>query len=89
MAQGWAQVFPTNIFWGIDAYIDARSGDLYSLPWPGCRDQRSLSPGATWRLQLRYARAPSQLGVALNNKLGKEVFHEGRVYRISSSEVTP
>jgi hypothetical protein len=84
---GWEHFTPADVSWS------GPQGSLWS-PGYGCFLAVGWPPGlptnACWRLQVSYGREPSRLGILINQKSGRELFHSGKVEAtVPSSEVRP
>jgi hypothetical protein len=71
---GWQTFLPNRASWsGINGgYWSPGYGCLYAVGWPP-----GLPTNATWRLRVSYGPEPSRLGMIVNRKLGREIFHGG------------
>ena len=80
---GWQTFLPNGTSWsGVEGgYWSPGYGCLYAVGWPP-----GLPTNATWRLRVSYGREPSRLGMVVNRKLGREIFHSGREEAVISSE---
>jgi len=80
---GWQTFSPNGTSWsGVNGgYWSPGYGCLFAVGWPP-----GLPTNAKWRLRVSYGREPSRLGMVLNQKLGREIFHSGREEAVISSE---
>ena|SRR5579872_3430583 len=83
---GWERFTPTNRSWF------GPEGSLWT-PGYGCFIAVGWPPGlptnVCWRLQLSYGKDPSALGLLINQKSGRELFHSSKAENtIPSSEVS-
>jgi hypothetical protein len=82
---GWKPFVPKGGPWtGVEGQLWSPGyGCLIAVGWPP-----GLATNATWRLQMRYGRDPSTLGIIINQKTGREFFPRGKAeWTIISSEV--
>jgi|SRR5581483_5032841 len=80
---GWQTFLPKGTSWsGINGgYWSPGYGCIFAVGWPP-----GLPTNATWRLRVSYGPEPSTLGMVLNRKLGREIFHSGPEEAVISSE---
>ena len=82
---GWQAFIPSHRSWsgvGGSQWLP-RSGRVQAVGWPP-----GLPTNASWRLRVRYGRDPSLLGMMINQKAGRVIFHSGTARTlIASSEV--
>jgi hypothetical protein len=82
---GWQRFVLTNSSWsGVGGSLwQPGYGCLFGVGWPP-----GLPTNAVWRLRLTCGRDPSELGIIINQKLGRTVFHSGKEEAgVLSSEV--
>jgi hypothetical protein len=82
---GWQRFVPSGGDWsGVEgSRWQPGYGCFFAVGWPS-----GLATNATWRLQVRYGRDPSTLGIIVNEKTGREIFRSGKAESsIPSSEV--
>jgi hypothetical protein len=82
---GWERFTPTNRSWfGPEGKLWGPGyGCFIAVGWPP-----GLPTNACWRLQVSYGRDPSELGIVINQKSGREFFHSGKAEStLPSSEV--
>ncbi len=74
-ATRWRPFVPTGGLWsGVEGSLWSPGyGFFYAVGWPP-----GLDTNATWRLQVRYGRNPSTLGIKVNQKTGWEIFPSGK-----------
>lgn len=72
---GWERFTPTNQSWsGPEGSLWAPAyGCFFAVGWPP-----GLPTNGCWRLQMRYGRDPSALGIIINQHTGREFFHSGQ-----------
>jgi len=80
---GWQRFLPNGTSWsGVEGgYWSPGYGCLFAVGWPP-----GLPTNTTWRLRVSYGREPSRLGMVVNQKLGREIFHSGPEEAVISSE---
>jgi len=73
---GWQPFIPSNSSWfGVEGGDwSPRYGCLVAVGWPP-----GLATNASWRLQVRYGREQSSLGIILNQKIGRKLFPPGLI----------
>jgi hypothetical protein len=84
---GWERFTPTNGAWsGPEGSLWAPGyGCFVAVGWPP-----GLPTNVCWRLQLSYGRDPSELGILINQKSGREFFHSRKSENtVLSSTVSP
>lgn len=71
---GWQSFVLSSGSWsGVEGSVwSPRYGCLFAVGWPP-----GLPTNASWRLQVRYEREPTSLGVILNQKIGRQLFPPG------------
>lgn len=82
---GWKPFVPSGGSWsGVEGSLwGPRYGCLIAVGWPP-----GLATNSTWRLQVRYGRDSSTVGIIVNQKTGQEIFTSGKEEStIPSSEV--
>jgi hypothetical protein len=82
---GWQSFVPSGGPWsGVEGSLwQPGYGCLYAVGWPP-----GLATNATWRLQVLYGRDPSEFGIVVNQKIGRDIFPSGKgELTIPSSEV--
>jgi hypothetical protein len=72
---GWKPFVPSGGSWsGVEGSLWSPGyGCLMAVGWPP-----GLATNATWRLQVRYGRDPSTIGIIINQKAGREFFSSGK-----------
>ena len=73
---GWQQFIPSSGSWfGLEGgEWSPGYGCLVAVGWPP-----GLATNASWRLQVRYGREPSSLGIKLNKMIGRQLFPPGLI----------
>ncbi len=82
---GWQPLAPDPSSWsGVAGSVwTPEYGCLYAVGWPP-----GVSTNASWRLQMRYGLEPPDVGLAINQVLGRNVVPRGKVVQaVPSSEV--